>query len=62
MGKCLKFPLVDETRGFFLPFHKPLMKQQLTDDADDIPVTGPNLFFPKGHAWVQGLQDQMWWI
>ena len=45
--RCPKFPLVDEFRRVF--FNYPLL-QQLTDDADGIPVTGPSIFsifFPK---------------
>ena len=31
--------------------------QQVTDDADGIPVTGPKLFFPKGHCCFEDVYD-----
>ena len=33
-------------------FHTALKKQQVNDGPDGIPVTGPNLFLPKGHQIV----------
>ena len=52
--RCPKFPLVGwwKKRGkWFTP-----VKQQVSMMIDGIPVTGPSMFFPKGHQIGLGFQ------